>query len=44
MEGIDLFVKVLFFFQDFGVMHKEGSKKFKSLKVGEGSSSHLKFL
>ena len=32
------------FFQDFGVMHKEGSKKFKSLKVGEGSSSHLKFL
>ena len=48
MEGIDLFVKI-FFCQDFGFCQdivsrhkKERKEEFRSLKVQETSSSHLK--
>ena len=44
MEGIDLFVKILVFCQDFGVMHIAQDKKFRPLKMPEASSSHLKIL
>ena len=43
MEGIDLFVKILFFVKILSQYKKEGRRmNFRSLEVREASSSHLK--